>query len=296
MISGKVYRTVSDKCWDPAKRLIDMDEQHVGFQVLSPMPELLSYWMPTDAAVQLQQFLNDAIGAMVDASAGRLLGLGAVALQDVDVAIRQLRSIMSTPGFSGVEIGSNVNGVPIGAEQFNPFFEAAEDLGAAVFVHALKPTGRDRLIGPPQLLQALAYPTDVGLAAASVICTNLIVRRPRLRLAFSHGGGTLSALLPRLQQATTVFEKLKDQIIVPPIEQARKFYYDGLVFDEATLSHLVDQFGDTQIMLGSDYPFAFRDTKPTARIASTRLSAISKDRLIHQNARTFLGLPVKETA
>ena len=50
----------------------------------------------------------------------------------------------------------------------------------AVFVHALRSCGMDRLVGPAQLQQVLAYPTDVGLAAASVITSNLLLRRPGL--------------------------------------------------------------------------------------------------------------------
>ena len=76
---------------------------------------------------------------------------------------------MAIQGFRGVEIGSNVNGRPVGAPEWRPFFAAAAALDAAVFVHAVRPAGMDRLIGPPPLQQALGYPTDIGLAAASVI-------------------------------------------------------------------------------------------------------------------------------
>ena len=97
--------------------------------------------------------------------------------------------------------------MPIGAPQLDPFFEACESLGAAVFVHALRPAGMERLVGPAALQQVLAYPGDVGLAAASAITGNLLVRRPRLRIAFSHGGGTLASLLPRLQQGCRSFPR-----------------------------------------------------------------------------------------
>ena len=197
MISGKLYRTVSDKCWTTAKRLVDMDDMGLQIQAISPMPELLSYWMAPEAGAQLAHYLNEQIATMVNESSGRMVGLGAVPLQDMDMALRELTRIMQTPGFAGVELGSNVNGVPIGDLRFDPFFEACEALGTAVFVHALRPTGMDRLVGPAPLQQVLAYPSDVGLAAASVITTNLIERRPGLRIAFSHGGGTLAMLLPR---------------------------------------------------------------------------------------------------
>lgn len=290
VIDDKVYRTVSDLCWDTQKRLVDMDAQRIEIQALSPMPELLSYWMSPGDALPLLQYLNDAIAHMVGESAGRMVGLGAVPLQDVDMAIRELRRLMSTPGFAGVEIGSNVNGAPIGSPEFDAFFEAAESLGAAVFVHALRPVGRERLVGPSQLVQALAFPTDVGLAAASVLTTNLIVRRPRLRLAFSHGGGTLASLLPRLEQASSVFEPLREHLALSPTEQARRLYYDALVFDRSTLNHLISSFGDSRLMLGTDYPFAFRERNPVDRAEELDLDAAAIERLICRNAREFLGI------
>ncbi|KXV03540.1 aminocarboxymuconate-semialdehyde decarboxylase [Caballeronia megalochromosomata] len=290
VIDGKRYRTVSDQCWDVTRRIADMDTQRIGLQALSPMPELLSYWMSEADALPLLHYVNDVIGEMVARGGGRMIGLGAVPLQSVDTAIAELEQLMRQPGFAGVEIGSNVNGVPIGAMEFDPFFEAAEALGAAVFVHALRPAGKERLIGPPQLVQALAYPTDVGLAAASAICTNLMVRRPRLRIAFSHGGGTLASLLPRLEQARTVFTPLVDAIEMRPIEQARRMYYDALVFDAPTLAHLRALFGDTRIMLGTDYPFAFSDAAARERIERAVPDEDVRARLIHRNAESFLGL------
>jgi aminocarboxymuconate-semialdehyde decarboxylase len=46
MIAGKVYRTVSERAWD-ARRAASRTWQTMGLarQAISPMPELLSYWM-----------------------------------------------------------------------------------------------------------------------------------------------------------------------------------------------------------------------------------------------------------
>jgi aminocarboxymuconate-semialdehyde decarboxylase len=292
MISGKVYRTVSDKCWTVGKRLADFDDMGLALQAISPMPELLSYWMAPQDAAQLVRYLNEQIATMVAESAGRMVGLGAVPLQDMDLALAELRFLMETPGFAGVEIGSNINGVPIGDPRFDVFFEACESLGAAVFVHALRPTGMDRLVGPPALQQVLAYPSDVGLAAASVITTNLIERRPGLRIAFSHGGGTLAMLLPRLEQACQVFPLLKEGVTRSPTAQARKLFYDTLVFDAPTVQHLVAKFGESQLMIGTDYPFNFHDHRPVARIEQAGFDDATKQMLLHANARRFLGTPM----
>ncbi len=156
MISGKVYRTVSDKCWDTAKRVADMDAMDLALQVVSPMPELLSYWMDAAPAAELLGYINDQIAEMVAPSGGRIAGLGGVALQDCELALRELHRVVGELGFAGVEIGSNINGRPIGAPEFEDFFAECEKLGAAVFVHALRPCGMARLIGPPPLQQPLA--------------------------------------------------------------------------------------------------------------------------------------------
>ncbi|MBH1962684.1 MAG: amidohydrolase [Comamonadaceae bacterium] len=293
MIAGKNYRTVSDKCWDVAKRLQDLPAMGLDMQVVSPMPELLSYWMAPEDAQQLLRFLNEQIAAMAAESGGRLLGLGAVPLQDVDLAIRELEYVVKELGFPGVEIGSNINGAPVGAPAFDAFFEACEELGAAVFVHAIRPAGMERLVGPAPLQQVLGYPSDVGLAAASVITSNLLVRRPQLRIAFSHGGGTLASLLPRLQQGWGVFPALREAVQQAPTEQARRLFYDTLVFDAPTLRHLVNVFGETQLMVGTDYPFNFHDHTPVQRIETAGFDAGMTASITRQNAERFLGLPKK---
>ncbi len=262
----------------------------VGRQVLSPMPELLSYWLSTQDASRLLRYVNEQIAALVQEDAQRLVGFGAVPLQSIDAAIDELHYCIQHLGFRGVEIGTNVNGVPIGDLQFDPFFEACVELGAAVFVHPLKPAALDRLVGPPQLQQALAFPTEVGLAAASVLTTNLIERRPTLRIAFSHGGGTLPSLLPRLERSAQIFPAIRDAMTASPQEQAKRLFYDGLVFSARALQHLVATVGESQVMVGTDYPFALSETDPIAAIDQAKFSAEAREKLLFGNASRFLAL------
>jgi aminocarboxymuconate-semialdehyde decarboxylase len=43
-------------------------------------------------------------------------------------------------------------------------------------------------------------------------------------------------------------------------------------------------------MIGTDYPFNFRENEPVARIEEAFADAALRERLIHANARAFLGL------
>jgi aminocarboxymuconate-semialdehyde decarboxylase len=290
IIQGSVYRTVSERAWSASRRIEDMDPMGLAVQAISPMPELLSYWMEPNAASQLLRYMNEQIANMAALSGGRLVGMGAVPLQDLDLALAELDHVADKLGFKAIEVGSNVNGKAIGSPEFAPFFAACAHKGVAVFVHALKPAGADRLVGPDKLLPALAYPTDVGLAAASVLTSNLIGRHPDLKMAFSHGGGTLASLLPRLEQARHVFPALRDAMPDSPSDQARRLFYDTLVFDAPTLEHLVDRFGASQLMIGTDYPFAFHDARPVDSIAAAIVDADVRAQLVTHNASRFLGL------
>jgi aminocarboxymuconate-semialdehyde decarboxylase len=289
MISGKVYRTVSDGCWSVPRRIEAMNEMRVARQVISPMPELLSYWLPLEDAQAMVRYLNDEIAAMVERAPDRLTGLGAVPLQDIDAAIRELEYVTKSLGFPGVEVASHVNGVAIGDARFDPFFAAVKRLGAAVFVHALRPAGEERIVGPfPE--QAVCFPGEIALAAASMITGGMAERHPELRIAFSHGGGALAILLPRLDHAWHVVPKAKESLAHSPSTYAQRFFYDTVVFDPASLRFLADRYGVSQLILGSDYPFAMGEKDPVAMLDRAGFAPDAVQALLSWNAKRFLGM------
>jgi aminocarboxymuconate-semialdehyde decarboxylase len=286
MISGKAYRTVSDGCWSVPRRIEDMGGMRVSRQALSPMPELLSYWLPMPDGGALVRYLNEQIAAMVARAPQRFLGLGAVPLQDIDSALLELEYVQKTLKFSGVEIASHVNGVSIGDARFEPFFAAAEALGAAIFVHALRPAGQERIVGA-FAEQAVCFPGDIALACASMITGGIAARHPRLRIAFSHGGGAMAMLLPRLVHAWKAVPKARESLTESPADTARRFFYDNLVFDPAAVKFLVGSFGAPQILVGSDYPFNMGDPDPVGTLEKAGIDPA----VTAGNARRFLGLP-----
>jgi aminocarboxymuconate-semialdehyde decarboxylase len=289
MISGKLYRTVSDGCWSVPRRIEDMGAMRVARQAISPMPELLSYWLPLEDAKVLIRYLNDQIAAMIAQAPQRFVGLGAVPLQDVESSIRELQHVMEILKFSGIEIASHVNGTSIGDPRFEPFFAAAEKMGAAIFVHALRPAGQDRIVGAfPE--QAVCFPGDIGLACASMITGGIAARHPKLRIAFSHGGGVMAMLLPRLVHAWKMFPKAKESVTESPEVTAKRFYYDQLVFDGASIRFLIERFGASQIFVGTDYPFALGDLTPMKSLEAAQLHGETLVAVSSGNAKRFLGL------
>ena len=289
MISGKLYRTVSDGSWSVPRRIEDMGKMQVSHQAISPMPELLSYWLPLDDAKVLIRYLNDEIARMLSLAPDRFAGLGAVPLQDIDSALRELEHCMKVLKFSGVEVASHVNGVSIGDPRFEPFFAEAERLGAAIFVHALRPAGMERIVGKFSE-QAVLFPGDIATAAASMVTGGVGMRHPKLGIAFSHGGGGFPILLPRLVHAWNKVKASRESLSESPEVIARRFYYDCLVFDPRAIRFVVETYGDTQVCVGTDYPYAMGEDQPLATLQKCGFDAKTLAAIASGNARRFLGL------
>lgn len=289
MIGNKPFREVSENAWDINRRLEEMAADGVERQVLSPMPELLSYWFSLDDALAFGRYINGTIAEMVAAAPQRFYGLGMVPLQDPERAAREVRSLKYEYGLLGVEVGSNVNGIAMGDRRFDPFFAALQEENMCLFVHALHPT-KERLYGPPLIEALVAFPNENGLGIAAFIVNDVLERFPRLRIAFSHGGGSFPMILPRLQHGWEISASLREAIPCSPQEAARQFWYDTLVYSKPALAYLMEIYGKSQLMIGTDYPFIIRDAHPARRLEGLGFSEEDREALQTTNCLRFLGL------
>ncbi len=268
MIGETPFRALDARSWDVARRIEDMDAEGVTMQVLSPMPELLSYWLDLPDAQILCDASNHQIASMVSAAPTRFRGLGSVPLQDPEVAARMLPRLKTEFGLKGVEIGSNINGKLLGYPEFDPFWQAAEAEGMAIFVHALHPVAAKGLAAPHVNFTGFAlFPVDTGMTAASIILGGVLDRFPRLRIGLSHGGGTLGATIGRLQLAWSPGTGTS------PTEQARRFFYDTNVYDGEYLTYLATRMAPGQVFGGTDYPYQIMQKDPARWIRSLNLPA-----------------------
>jgi aminocarboxymuconate-semialdehyde decarboxylase len=311
MIAGQNFRTVTEQCWSSARRVGDIAKEGVDVQVLSPMPELLSYWFTPQDAVEMCQYTNESIAKLVQSSPQHFYGLGMVPLQEPDLAAKELAEVKKM-GLVGVELGSNILGKSLGEPRFLPFFQEVERQGMCVFVHALHPTMADRIVGPEQLLNAVGFPTDTGLTIAALITGRVLEQCPTLRLAFSHGGGTFPFFLPRLEHAWSgqwngersqgtrqgPRNALWELLPKSPAEYARTLYYDTLLFDRRAIRYLMEMMGYTQLVVGTDFPFVPREQPVGRTLRSMGLSDQELEAVTWENCLRFLGVkaPVRQAA
>lgn len=287
MVGDKPFRELDHRSWDVSVRIRDMDATGVARQVLSPMPELLSYWFAPANGREMCRWMNDSIAGMVAQRPDRFSGLGIVPMQDPNLAARELSAI-SDAGLAGVEVGSNINGKFLGEAEFHEFFSEAERLGLAVFVHALHPIGADRLRNMPDLVPFAAFPLDTALSAISLIRAGIPERCPTLRLGFSHGGGAIIPLVHRLGQGANLTDRFRGALTNSPAQYAAAFFYDSLVYDSGYLAYLANSFAPGQVFCGTDYPYPIMETDPAGFISDAELR--QQDSVRKEAALRFLGL------
>jgi aminocarboxymuconate-semialdehyde decarboxylase len=276
MVGDRLFREITSQCWDVAERIADMDAEGVDIQVLSPMPELLSHWMPFADADYLGAQVNGAIGEMIAAAPDRFAGFGMCSVQNPSQGATSLERLKAD-GFRGVEIGTHIDGVALGDRSLDPFYGLCEQLGFAVMVHGLRPAALERLGPHPVLTPVSLFPTDTALAITAIIVGGVLDRFPRLKIMCSHGGGAFPFMLARLQHAWSIGGPVTDMLPRAPVEYARELWYDCLVYDPANLAFLGSLVGTERIVVGSDYPFAIRQVRPGDIALQTFDGAIGQD-------------------
>jgi aminocarboxymuconate-semialdehyde decarboxylase len=301
----RFFRDVEANLWDPAARLSDMEKTGVTTQVLSTVPVMFSYWAKPQHTLDLARLLNDHIAEVCRNDPAHFQGLATLPMQAPDLAIAELERCVKDLKLPGIQIGSHIERRDDNRAELPDWnlsdpalfavFEAAARLNACIFVHPWDMMGSSQM--PKYWLPWLVgMPAESSRAICSIIFGGILERLPTLRIAFAHGGGSFPGTIGRIQHG---FETRPDlcaidntvsprDYLATPTRPAR-FYVDSLVHDAPTLHHLLNLFGPERIALGSDYPFPLGEAEPGKLIESMNLPAATRDRLVWQTARDFIG-------
>jgi aminocarboxymuconate-semialdehyde decarboxylase len=253
MRGRETFRVVAPTCWDLDRRVEAMDAAAIDVHVLSPVPVTLVYWADPTLAAELCRRQNDLTAGAVAHRPDRFEGFASVPLPDVDRAVAELERAVSRLGLVGVEIGAQIAGRELDDPSLSPFFDAAEALDAAVFVHPLDGgSGAIRRAGAPYDF-GLGMLTDTAMAATALVFGGILDTHPRLRVGLAHGCGTFPWALPRLARSASVPGGAPSYDAF--LALARSLWCDALVFEPHHLPVLLERFGRDHVVLGSDFPF-----------------------------------------
>ena len=289
MMDDRFFREVEENSWDPQARMKECNHHHVDVQVLSTVPVMFSYWAKPEDTYDLAMILNDHIAGIVQDFPNRFIGLGTLPMQSPKLAIKELERCLDI-GLHGIQIGTHINDWNLDAPEIFEVLQAAETLGAAVFVHPWDMMGKDEM--PKYWLPWLVgMPAESARAITSLIFSGTLEKIPDLRVAFAHGGGSFPATIGRIEHGFKVRPDLcAVDNDINPRDYLGKFYLDSLVHDPEVLKYLINLVGADKVMLGTDYPFPLGELEPGKLIKSLNLAKPAEAKLLGDNALAWLAI------
>jgi aminocarboxymuconate-semialdehyde decarboxylase len=251
--------------FDPARIVEEAAAKSIDHVVLCPWVRLLS---GDREQCRLQ---NDALAEIVLADQQHLSAFGAVPLGD---PVDELREVMEAKVLAGVEVPASFEGAYLGDDRFAPFWAAAEEMGAIVFIH---PTTRAFDWPDYYLWNTVGNPFETTITAAHMVMAGVLERHPGLRVILAHGGGALPALRGRLRHAWSFQPQAKARLREDPEASIARFFFDTVTHDPTVLAALVEFAGGDHVMLGTDHPFDMGDPHPVATVRAAGLGGAERD-------------------
>jgi len=271
MQGGNFFRRIVENCWDESLRIKEYEQFNTQVQVVCTIPVMFSYWANPKDCAELSRFLNDHIAELVQQYPKHYIGLGTIPMQDIDESIKELERIKSI-GLVGIQIGSNINDKNLNEDEFFPIFEACSRLGLAVMIHPWQMMGFDSM-KKYWLPWLVGMPAETSRAACSMIFGGVLERLPKLRVCFSHAGGSFLPTLGRIEHG---FNCRPDLVAIDnqvnPREYVGKFWVDSITHDIDALKYILNMQGSKRVCLGSDYPFPLGDVEIGKFIEESDLS------------------------
>ncbi|GAB5466572.1 MAG: amidohydrolase family protein [Candidatus Kapaibacteriales bacterium] len=296
MQGGNRFRQIYSNCWDPNAIVEDRAKFGIDLSVICTIPVLFSYWAEPKDGLEVSRFLNDDIAKTVADHHKDFVALGTVPMQDTTLAIQELERCVNELSLPGLQIGSHIGSKNLSDPELFPFFEAAADLGASIFVHPWDMMGMDRM-RRYWLPWLVGMPAEVSLAICSLIFGGVMERLPNLKLCFAHAGGSFPATIGRIEHGFNVRPDLVaiDNDINPK-EYINKFWLDSITHDADALRFVRSIFDDDKLCLGSDYPFPLGELHPGKMIETEmpELEIETVEQIFYKSTCDWLGIDMDD--
>ncbi len=293
---------------DPTERLKEMGVDGVSAEVLYPT-HLLGQFGMDDAKLQQACFraYNDWLSEYVRAAPGRLVGIAAISVYDIDVAVLELERCAKA-GMKGSIIWQAPHpDLPFHSAHYDRFWAASQDLHLPVNLHILTGHGYHKEKGFFTNRGVEHYRASVNLklreitdALFTLIFYGVLERHPRLKIiSVENEIGWIPFML---QQWDYYYRRFRG-VNPPPISKDPSEYFNsqvfGTFFRDGVAGHNFEWWGQDNCMWSNDYPHQ-NSTWPESRKHIERnlghLSAEIKRKLLSTNAANLFQMDMHKIA
>jgi len=197
---------------EPGKVTVDLDRDGNPHYLLNPLlADLGAHIRMMDASridagvlscgsgfdqpdIAICRLINDRLREAEKAHPGRFIGLAHVPTLKPQEAAAELKRCAVELGFPGAVIASELQDLPLDAEELRPFWKACTDLNFYVFVHPLPRVIRWARMDADDLGRMLGWEFSLMTAAVRLINSGLLDDLPSLKIQFSHFAGGIGRI------------------------------------------------------------------------------------------------------
>ena len=272
---------------DPATVLAQMDATGVARRMLTFPGALCLDALPVAEIGAAIGAFNDAMAALGQDSAGRLVGLAGLPLADMDLAAAELLRVRRDLRLPGAILPADYFGTIADARRLIPVLKAADATGALLMIHPGPMAGQAPAPVAAEFPQFRTSAVELQSQASQVVLTlilsDLLDAFPRVRFQVINLGGTIPFVVERMESIAR--HRTPDAPF--PTGRLRRLWFDSASMGPRALEMAVALYGADRIMLGTDWPI-FRDPPWQTVLSQAALDAADIRRIAHDNAAALL--------
>jgi predicted TIM-barrel fold metal-dependent hydrolase len=282
--------------YSPARDIETMDAQGIATSLVSTTSPG-TWFGDRDETRGLAREMNEFGARMTSDHKGRFGLFALLPMPSVDDCLKEIEYAFDMLKADGVGLLTSYGTKYLGDASFQPIFDELNRRKAVVYTHPIDaPCCQDiSLTGVTPT--TLEFPTDTTRCILSLISSapntpSPATRYGDTRFIFSHGGGTLPAIIGRVGIGGP--DDLPDNFAKPAVRDSRlyhlrRFYYDtAMATNPVQIGALKTIAGTSQILFGTDYPFGGDAVKHRQGLEKCGLTPEELRGIFRENAAKFL--------
>jgi aminocarboxymuconate-semialdehyde decarboxylase len=276
--------------WDIDAHFEVMDRAGVQVQALSlPIPQ--AYFEKESDAVEAARLTNDHIAELCARYPDRFKGMPCLPLPHVDAALKELDRTINGLGMHGVMLGANVRGAGLDDERFRPLYREMNRLKLTVLLHPVTPPAYEETVDW-DIATGAGFIYDGAVATLKLANAGVFEENPDINLIVPHMGAFIMAAWDRIGGggAGPMGSAGKRRETPKPIyDYLTKLYYDTVTPAQNLWPAALATVGASQIVFGTDYPFARGYEPMIESVERQQLTDAEKDAIYHGTADHLLA-------
>ncbi|PIC65163.1 amidohydrolase [Sporosarcina sp. P13] len=235
------------------------DQANVSHSLVSPLPQLFLYDFPSEITLELATVYNNSLAEQVKHNRERYSALATIPMNHPEQAAIELERAMNL-GMKGAIIGVGSSTMLLTDERCQPFWEAADRLGAILFIHPL--LHGDERMNQRRMSTLSGVLWETTICATDLVLSGLLDRYTRVKILLAHGGGYFPYQVGRLNRGYEVWDSISAELNSQPGDYVNRFWYDSVLWSDDALDYLVNVVGEDRVVPGSDFPFELSEWPP----------------------------------